>query len=73
MDKYKEEMRLWKIKGKQSDAIETFIKELNSILAEANIYEPAGYGCGYAVEFNEDFVASQLIRFYETYKAIETN
>ena len=73
MKNYKEEIRLWKIKGKQLDAIENFIEELNCILAEANIYEPSERGAGYAVEFDQDLVVSQLIDFYETYKQIENN
>lgn len=73
MENYKEEIRLWKAKGKQLDAIGNFIEELNCILAEANIYEPAGYGCGYAVEFDENAVAAQLQDFYQTWKQIEEN
>lgn len=42
------------------EAKDCFIMDLHEELAEAKIDEPAGPGCGYSIDFNEESVRSLL-------------
>lgn len=57
------------------EAIDRIIPELNDILAEAHVSEPAGRGCGYSVEYDEQALRNVManILIEEAHKQIEKN
>lgn len=47
----------------EEELISDFIGSLNDVIAEANVDQPAGPGCGYSITFNEGQVVSLLKQF----------
>jgi len=68
---YGESLKEWFKDQAIIDAASEFIDNLNDILAEADVDEPAGRGCGHAISYDEDAVRNRLIEFYEAIKSEE--
>lgn len=69
-DCYKIALRDWQYKVDLEDSIQTTISDFNDILTEADIDQPAGPGCGYAISFDEKEMAIALERFYERHSKL---
>lgn len=59
------------IENRIEEVCDGFIDSLNDLLAEAEVDEPAGRGCGYAIHFDEVFVKKLLKEFLDDVKEIE--
>lgn len=56
---YDESLKSWHKENDYEEALEQFIDNLNDVLAEAEVDQPAGSGCGYSItigESGEDFL-----------------
>lgn len=52
------------------DSVQEMINDINDILTEADIDQPAGSGCGYAISFDEKAMAKRLEEFYERHNKL---
>lgn len=50
---YDESLESWHKENEYEEALEQFIDNLNDILAEAEVDQPAGSGCGYSITISE--------------------
>lgn len=60
-DFYDESLKGWRAENEIEENISDFIYALQDVMAEAKVDEPAGYGAGYSVDYDECAVKS-LIR-----------
>lgn len=67
---YGESLKDWFKCNELDELVEAFINNLNDIIAEADISEPAGTGCGYYISFEEEFVSKLVLDFARDYKDI---
>ena len=58
---YEESLRDWLADEELDECLDGLIGDLNDILAEARIDEPAGRGCGHSIEYDE-FAVRSLVR-----------
>lgn len=66
-------LRHWKYKYERVDLFDEVIQDVNDLLTEADVDQPAGYGCGYAISFDEPQLKKFLEKFLEKYKNWESN
>lgn len=59
------------IENRIEEVYDGFIDSLNDLLAEAEVDEPAGRDCGYAIRFDEKFVKQLVKRLVVEVKEIE--
>lgn len=50
---YDESLKSWHKENDYEEALEQFIDNLNDVLAEAEVDQPAGSGCGYSITISE--------------------
>jgi hypothetical protein len=60
----------WQKKVDIEDSIQTAIDDVNDLLTEADIDQPAGSGCGYAISYDEKAMAKILNSFYERHSKL---
>jgi hypothetical protein len=60
---YGESLSSWHKDNHVDECIDDAISEINELLTEAVIDEPAGRGCGHSIEFNEDKMHNLLQSF----------
>jgi hypothetical protein len=63
----------WKREEALSDLLSAIIDEINDFLTEAEIDQPAGYGCGYSITFDEGQMENILKGFADKYVRIKTD
>jgi hypothetical protein len=63
-------LREWQKKVDIEDSVQEMIDDINDILTEADIDQPAGPGCGYAISFDEKEMAKRLEEFYERHNKL---
>lgn len=68
---FEDSLKEWFERNKKDELICGFIEDLNDVMAEAYVEQPAGPGCGYAITFNEDFVEKLLLKFIDDIKGDE--
>ena len=59
---YGESLSEWRKENHVHECIDTAIEGIDDLLIEANIHEPAGLGCGYAVEYDQSKMRKLLSR-----------
>ena len=67
---YDESLKEWFKEDEIDDLADKFIANLYDTLAEAEVDEPAGRGCGHSITFDEEWVKELFIRFCDEYKKI---
>lgn len=72
-DWYDESLKDWYAENEIDERIQSAIDDLNDILVDAEVDQPAGPGCGYSVIVDEEAVAGMLRRFAEDYHKIKTD
>ena len=70
---YDESLKDWYAENEIDERIKSAIDDLNEILVEAEVDQPAGPGCGYAICMDEEAVAAMLRKFAEDCHKIQTN
>ena len=68
---YDESLKDWFADNEIEEELDNFIDEINDILADAIISEPAGAGTGHAIEFNEKSMRSLAITFAKKFYDIK--
>lgn len=68
---YGESLKDWHKENDIDELIEGFTENVNDLLTEAEVDEPAGFGCGYSITFDEDFLAKLLRKFIKDYETIK--
>lgn len=63
-------LAVWRKEGEVSDLIDGAIGELNDILAESDVEQPAGPGAGYNIHMPEADVRKMLVRLMGNYRDI---
>jgi hypothetical protein len=61
-------MESWRKEEELYEEAESFIEYLNDVLAEAQVEEPAGRGCGHAISWDEEKVTRHLIELFKKFK-----
>ena len=61
-DWYGESLKEWRAENEVDELFDTAIGELNDIIAESEVEEPAGRGAGYAIHIPEKDVRAWLSR-----------
>lgn len=72
-DSYDFVLRHWNIKDAHKVAMDKLIQNINDVVAEAEVDQPAGSGCGYAISFDEDQVAKYVKQYVTRYIEIESS
>lgn len=60
---YGESLTEWHKENHKEELLDMLIDELNDIMVEAEVDQPAGPGCGYAITFDEDLVKKLVLKF----------
>ena len=60
---YSESLTEWHKENHKDELLDGFIDELNDIMTEADVDQPAGPGCGYAITFDDDLVKKLVLKF----------
>lgn len=68
---YHETLKNWLFVDRLDRALEEAVADIEDFLTEAEIDQPAGSGCGYAISFDDTELKKILINFSDRYKAIE--
>lgn len=70
---YGESLKEWFAENEVDELLEGFIENLNDIMADAEVDEPAGCGCGYAIKFDEDEVINFALELCKKYLEIQNS
>lgn len=70
---YDESLSDWFAENEIEELVDEYIENINDLLAEASVDEPAGRGCGYSISFDEDIMESLLLQFAKQYYVIKTD
>lgn len=62
---YGESLKDWFKAGQVEEAVDSAIENINDLLVEAEVDQPAGPGCGYSIRIDEDRLATILMKFLE--------
>lgn len=68
---YGESLKEWRKENELDELFEDTYQELCEILAEAQVEQPAGQGCGYSITPDEKAVYNLLRRFCVSYSELE--
>jgi hypothetical protein len=68
---YTYSLRHWQYAVDQEDLIQGMIGDINDLMTEADVDQPAGSGCGYSISFDEAQMAKYLKDFLVKYTEIE--
>lgn len=67
---YDESLKEWRKENEVEELVDDFIENLSDILVEADVEEPAGRGCGYAIHFDTDSIKAILETSFRKYMEI---
>lgn len=62
---YSESLIEWHKGNHKEELLDWFIDELNDVMAESDVDQPAGQGCGYSIRFNEVMVKKLVLKFID--------
>lgn len=63
----------WYADNEVDELLDTAIENINDVLAEAKVDEPAGQGCGYSITFDEEDMKEYILKVCEDYHKIQNN
>jgi len=63
-------LKQWQYQVNLEDSVQSTVDDINDLLTEADVDEPAGHGAGYAISFDEKELARILERFYENHSKL---
>lgn len=69
-DNYDDSLKEWRKENEVDELLDNIIADMNDILVEAEVDQPAGQGCGYSITFNEVNMKKLLIDRLKEYKEI---
>jgi len=69
---YDESLKCWNYENELAELSSEMIDSINDFLAEADVDQPAGTGCGYSITFDEEFMTRLLVQYGEAFCAIKT-
>lgn len=68
---YGESLKEWFKENELDELLDDAIENINDILIDAKVEEPAGRGCGYSITFDEISMKEYLRSFAEKYLSID--
>ena len=60
---YGESLKEWFKENHKHEVADDFINSLNDIMVEADVDEPAGVGCGHAINYDEQAIRKLFLLF----------
>lgn len=69
---YGESLKDWFKENEIDELVEDMIEVINDVLAEADVDQPAGAGCGYSITFDEWAMSKYLLTFAKDYHRVMT-
>lgn len=69
-DYYGDALAEWFKENEVDELLDNIIEDMNDVLVDAEVDQPAGQGCGYSITFNEVSMKKLLIDRLKEYKEI---
>lgn len=68
---YGDSLEEWHKENEVDELLQAAVDAMNDLNAEARVTQPAGSGCGFAIEFDEDAFKKVFFKIFEEYHAIK--
>ena len=72
-DFYGDSLKDWRKENELHELVGGCIENINDILVDAEVGEPAGSGCGYQIDLDEDAVKKLFLKFLRDASAINND